>query len=87
MESQLTMHIFFWMSPYAQEGISPPSSSSSLFLPLRLPFSQHYIEEFVIICCQEYENVLTTNKNKVVQWTSPHLKIKIRDPARVAICN
>lgn len=60
MESQLTMHIFFWMSPYAQEG-SPP------LLPPRLPRSQHYIEGFVIICCQEYENVLTTNKNKVVQ--------------------
>lgn len=85
MESQLTMHIFFWMSPYAQEGFFP--SSPSPFLPLRLPCSQHYIEEFVIICCQKYKNVLTTNKNKVVQWTSPHLKIKIGDPARVAVCN
>lgn len=86
MESQLTMHIFFWMSPYAQEGFPPPHSVPPCF-PLRPPCSQHRIERFVIICRQEHENVLTTNTNKVVHWTSPYLTIKTGAPARVAICN
>lgn len=68
MESQLTMHIFLWMSPYAQEGYSPPSSASP-FLHLCLPCSQHYTE-FVIISHQEYEHVLVTNKNSTANFTS-----------------